>query len=80
MPRMSATHRRRMIRKNAAVLAVKIGLSEITFESVAEACPVKTSASTVRHYFQYLGDLRLAAVEVDETLRPQAVLLGLISK
>ena len=80
MARMNAAHRKRMIRTNAAVLAAEIGLAELTFENVAEKCPVDTSPSTVRHYFQYIGDLRLAAVDVDAKLRPQAVAMGLIER
>lgn len=67
-----------MIRTNAALLAAEIGLAELTFENVAEKCPVRTSASTVRRYFRLIGDLRLAAVDADVKLRPQAVAMGLI--
>ena len=80
MTRMSAVHRRQMIRRNAAVVASEIGLANLTFNNVADACPVQTSPSTVRHYFTYLSELQLAAIHVDPDLRPQAVAMGLITK
>lgn len=78
MTRMNATQRKKMIRNNATILANEIGLANLTFENVAERCPVKTSASTVRHYFQYIGDLQAEACGDDPILIIQAHALGLI--
>ena len=78
--RMNAANRKRMIRVNAAVLAGEIGLANITFENVADRCPVETSASTVRHYFRYLHDLQTECVDFNPDLREQAVQLGIVEK
>lgn len=67
-----------MIRTNAAALASEIGLAEITFENVAEKCPVDTSPSTVRRYYPTMGELMIAAAGDDFELVRQAQRMGLI--
>lgn len=69
-----------MIRNNATILATEIGLKNLTFENVAERCPVPTSAGTVRHYFKYLHDLWLEAAADNDDLHKQAVEMGLINE
>lgn len=78
--RLSTRQRRAMILAAAIAQARGIGgLKSITFESVAERCPIRTSAHTVRRYFVTEPGVMLAVVWAtsDEGLKRQAIALGL---
>lgn len=79
MARLNAETRRRMIAQAALKVAGDpCGLAGVNHGSVSKRCPVSTSASTVRHYFQTQKDLQLECLALDENLREEAVSLGLI--
>lgn len=77
MIRMSVTQRRQMIEQSALSIARSRGIPAVTMRSVADGCPEQTSPGTVRRYFPRLTDLRMVTVDMDDTLREEAVALGL---
>lgn len=79
MVRLSAENRRRMIAQAALKVAKDpCGLAGVNHSAVAKRCPVQTSTHTVRHYFALQAELQLECLALDETLRQQAVDLGLV--
>ena len=79
MARLNRTKRRRMIAQAALRIAQGAGgLESVTHDAVASACPVDTSASTVRHYFKAIIDLQIECVTLDPSLHSVAVSLGVI--
>lgn len=80
MPKLRASQRKRVIINAAAKVAEDIGLVNITFTNVADACAVETSDSTVRHYFPHLQDLQKSVYKGNLKLQLQAIEMGLIEK
>jgi AcrR family transcriptional regulator len=75
--RLHKDHRRAMIIQAGVKLAVRIGLSEVTYDNLARECAVDTSAATVRYHFKNYRALWLAVAKHDrENLWDQAVALG----
>ena len=75
--RLNADHRRAMIVTAGVKLAAEVGLAEVDYSNLAKACPVDTSAATVRYHFKNYRSLWLAIAKQDrENLWGQAVALG----
>ena len=60
--RMDAEQRRQMVLSAALRVAANQGLAAVTYENVAAACPVDTSAATVRRYAGRIPDMQRNAV------------------
>lgn len=76
--RMKPEMRKRMILNAGVSLASNIGLSAVTYENLAEACPIKTSPATVRKYFTTLPELWLSLANGGSAgLKTEAKALGL---
>lgn len=60
-PKLPPEERTAVILSAAIAVANEQGLSEVTFETTAAKCAMKTKPRTVAHYFK-IGDLRRAVV------------------
>lgn len=78
MRRMDSDGRKAVIAKAAASVAERNGIMHLDHISVAEACDIPTSESTVRRYHHTLDDLRRTACEMSDTVRAEARQLGLV--
>lgn len=77
--RLHRDTRRAMIVNAGAKLARATGLKSVTFDAVAEACPVPTSAATVRYHFTTYRSLWLSIAKSDrDNLWDQAVAMGVV--
>lgn len=76
--RLNPTQRVLMIRKAGAKLALEKGVRSINHATVAEACPIQTSANTVRRYMGTQVELVNAIVDEadDADLQIEALELG----
>ena len=54
------------------------GILNITHSTVAAACPVETSRSTVLRYFPLLRDLYNAVCDADELMAKEAKSMGYV--
>ena len=78
-PKLSPEDRTAVIVSAAVVVANDKGLSEVTFETVAAECVMKTKPRTVAHYFK-IGELRrvvAADARVSDEVRQHAVAMGI---
>lgn len=86
--KLSKETRRNIVLEAALAVALRDGLVSITFQNIAAACEVDTSAATVRRYGGRITDLQIAVVEraalaasnaEHKRLRDDAIRFGLIA-